>query len=478
MVKKFNLTKKELIRTIIALAVLYVVICAVCYFLYVMEKEHTVWEIVRFFGLNLLLIVVLGVYVYCVNIDALKETRQLYALSVIMVLGLAIYIVIQKFVSPYLVPYAFIALTNGLVISKRSGFMSAFVVIMSMFFAQSMSVDSVTLDLFMPFFVGLCLSIISAFMLSRQRKRVKYFAVAIILSLSTFACNILFALAGANPVDILMLSIYSLLSGFLSVALFWFAVPILDSIFNFVTDFRLAELTATSAPLMKRMYEEAPGTFNHCLTVANYTEACANAISENPYLARAAAYYHDIGKIKNPIYFKENQMDGHNPHDEITPELSTALIKKHVSNGMLMAKEYHLPEKVSMYIQEHHGTMPIQFFYSKAQKYTDGILEDTGFRYDGPTPSNKISAILMICDASEAALRALPVDNRMKAETIVSNLINDRLKYHQFDNCDITMRELNIIKETIVTVYIGINHKRIAYPDQQKTDEVAAEPRS
>ena len=214
------------------------------------------------------------------------------------------------------------------------------------------------------------------------------------------------------------------------------------------------------------------------LPISNYTEACANAISENPYLARAAAYYHDIGKIKNPIYFKENQMDGHNPHDEITPELSTALIKKHVSNGMLMAKEYHLPEKVSMYIQEHHGTMPIQFFYSKAQKYTDGILEDTGFRYDGPTPSNKISAILMICDASEAALRALPVDDRMKAETIVSNLINDRLKYHQFDNCDITMRELNIIKETIVTVYIGINHKRIAYPDQQKTDEVAAEPRS
>ncbi|MBR2371408.1 MAG: HDIG domain-containing protein, partial [Clostridia bacterium] len=194
----------------------------------------------------------------------------------------------------------------------------------------------------------------------------------------------------------------------------------------------------------------------------------------NTHLARAAAYYHDIGKLKNPVYFKENQMDGHNPHDEITPELSTALIKKHVSNGMLIAKEYHLPEKVAVFITEHHGTMPIQFFYSKAQKYTDGRLDDTGFRYDGPTPTSKIAAILMICDSSEAALRALSVDNRMKAEEIVGNIINDRLKYKQFDNCDITMQELNIIKETIVSVYIGISHKRMAYPDQKKENESIA----
>ena len=239
--------------------------------------------------------------------------------------------------------------------------------------------------------------------------------------------------------------------------------------FNFVTDFRLAELTSTDAPLIKKLFKEAPGTFNHCLSVSNYTEACASAIGTNTYLARAAAFYHDIGKMKNPQYFTENQLDGHNPHDEITPELSTAIIKKHVSNGVLMVKENHLPQLFTTFITEHHGTMPIQFFYSKAQKYTDGTLEDTGFRYDGPTPSNKISAILMICDASEATLRALNVETREQAEQIVGNIINERLiKYGQFDNCDITMQELNVIKQTIVTVYLGVCHKRITYPGQQK----------
>lgn len=341
-----------------------------------------------------------------------------------------------------------------------------------MFFAQAFS--EITVTSYIPLFVGVTGSILSSYTLSSQNKRINYIAVAGLLAVLTCASNLILTMAVSDQVDILKLVVFSLLSGFISVGLFMLTVPVLDSIFNFITDFRLDELTATDAPLMKKMFEEAPGTFNHCLTVANYTEACASAIGANTHLARAAAYYHDIGKLKNPLYFKENQMDGHNPHDEITPELSTALIKKHVSNGMLIAKEYHLPEKVAVFITEHHGTMPIQFFYSKAQKYTDGRLDDTGFRYDGPTPTSKIAAILMICDSSEAALRALSVDNRMKAEEIVGNIINDRLKYKQFDNCDITMQELNVIKETIVSVYIGISHKRIAYPDQKKENESIA----
>ena len=470
--KKFKLDKKQLLSTIAAMFVLYAVMSALTYFFYMSGFFMMPWEIIRFLGVNLLLVAVFAIYLYCADIDVLKDIKQMIALDALMVFGLAVYLCIDKWLSPFAVPYAFIALTCGLIISRKSGFISSLVVVLMMFFAQAFS--EITVTSYIPLFVGVTGSILSSYTLSSQNKRINYIAVAVLLAVLTCASNLILTMAVSEQVDILKLVVFSLLSGFISVGLFMLTVPVLDSIFNFITDFRLDELTATDAPLMKKMFEEAPGTFNHCLTVSNYTEACASAIGANTHLARAAAYYHDIGKLKNPLYFKENQMDGHNPHDEITPELSTALIKKHVSNGMLIANEYHLPEKVAVFITEHHGTMPIQFFYSKAQKYTDGRLDDTGFRYDGPTPTSKIAAILMICDSSEAALRALSVDNRMKAEEIVGNIINDRLKYKQFDNCDITMQELNIIKETIVSVYIGISHKRIAYPDQKKENESIA----
>lgn len=470
--KKFALTRKELVMTTIAMFVLFAASGVLCYFLYAAESQFGTWQFIRFFGVYLLLIAAFAIYLYCDNVEVLKDHRKLYSMCGIMLFGLAIFVVLDRFVSDYAVPYAFVALTCGLIISRKTGFMSSLVVVVMMFFAQAFSDATTSL---IPLFEGIVQSLVASYMLSKQTKRINYIGVA--AGLSVFAClsNLMFTLAdGVAEINYLMLVVYSLLSGIAAVAMFMIATPVLDSIFNLITDFRLAELTATDAPLLKKMFEEAPGTFNHCLTVANYAEACASAIGENTYLARAAAYYHDIGKLKNPQYFKENQMDGHNPHDEITPELSTALIKKHVSNGMILAKEYHLPESVSIFIQEHHGTMPIQFFYSKAQKYTDGRLDDIGFRYDGPTPSNKISAILMVCDSSEAALRALAPDDRQKADQIVTNILNDRIKYRQFDNCDITMKELNTIKETIVTVFIGINHKRIAYPDAPKQDEAEA----
>jgi len=469
MIKKFKLTKNQIVSTIFTMLVLYATMSALLYFFYIAGSSMGIWDVVRFLGVNLLLLTIFVIYLYCADIDVLAERKKLVALSALMIIGVGVYLCMDKWVSPYSVPYAFLALTCGLVISRKSGFISSLVVVLMIFFGQAFSEIRVTS--YIPLFVGVTSSILASYTLSSQNKRINYIAVAALLAGLNCLSNLILTMAVSSEINFVLLIVFSVLSGFISVALFMLTVPVFDSIFNFITDFRLAELTATDAPLMKKMFEESPGTFNHCLTVANYTEACASAIGENTYLARAAAYYHDIGKLKNPLYFKENQMDGHNPHDEITPELSTALIKKHVSNGLLIAKEYHLPEKVAVFITEHHGTMPIQFFYSKAQKYTDGRLDDTGFRYDGPTPKSKIAAILMICDSSEAALRALSVDDRMKAEQIVGNIINDRLKYKQFDNCDITMKELNIIKETIVSVYIGISHKRIAYPTQKKEED-------
>ena len=252
-------------------------------------------------------------------------------------------------------------------------------------------------------------------------------------------------------------------SGIIGVMLMFMLVPVFERLFKVSSVFRFSEIASSDNELMQKLFEKAPGTYNHSLTVATYVEECAMAIGQSAVMARAAAYYHDIGKMRNPSYFSENQLGGINPHDAMTPEASVNMIKLHTVNGLAIAKEYDLPKEVQAAIMEHHGTMPLKFFYYKAKKYTDGDLPYDGYCYDGPKPTSKISAILMICDASEAALRAS--GDKSKAEKIVDDIVNERLTFEQFSNCDITMKEIDIIKSTIITTFLGIRHKRIKYPE-------------
>jgi len=213
---------------------------------------------------------------------------------------------------------------------------------------------------------------------------------------------------------------------------------------------------------------EAPGTFNHSLIVANLTEACAVQINENVQLARACAYYHDIGKLVNPSYFKENQ-GAYNPHDDLTPELSTEIIKKHTKDGYNIIKKHNLPQELADICLQHHGTMPIKVFYYKALKFTDGVLDINKFCYDGQKPKTKIAAIIMLCDASEAAIRALSDHSRGKVEEVVNSIIEERLDMGQFTDCDITLKEIYDIRDTIVNSTTEIYHERLKYPKVKLT---------
>ena len=239
-------------------------------------------------------------------------------------------------------------------------------------------------------------------------------------------------------------------------------VPIVEWVFNMVSDFKLMELTNHKAPLIKRLSKEAPGTFNHCLAVANFAEICADAIGEDPYLARACAYYHDVGKLNNVEYFTENQA-GHNPHDEILPEVSAEIIRKHTIDGYELCKKFRIPEEVARMTIEHHGTLPIMYFYNKAKSLTDGEVDMDEYRYYGEIPTGKIGAILMICDSAEAAIRAMDNPTGDKVDKLLKGMIDDRLKLGQFDNCAITMKDLNAIRLAIVGAYGGLYHKRIKY---------------
>ncbi len=248
-----------------------------------------------------------------------------------------------------------------------------------------------------------------------------------------------------------------------------FIEPIIESVFNITTDFKLVELTNHNAPLIHRLIVEAPGTFNHSLAVANFAEICAGAIGENPFFARACAYYHDVGKLNNAMYFTENQA-GYNPHDELLPEVSAAIIRQHTEDGYALCIENRVPEEVARVAIEHHGTLPITYFYNKAKSLTDSEVDMDEYRYHGATPRGKTAAIIMICDSAEAAIRAMDNPDGERVDKLLRNMIDERLKLGQFDDCDSTVQELNAVREAIVGAYGGLFHKRIKYNNEARKD--------
>lgn len=261
----------------------------------------------------------------------------------------------------------------------------------------------------------------------------------------------------------LMMLAYGASAAVLSVVLFIVFLPVLETLFSELTVFRLRELTSDDSKLIKKLKQEAPGTYNHSVVVAQLAEACATAVGEDGELARAAAYYHDMGKLKNPEMFTENQVD-RNLHKELSPELSADIIRSHARDGALLIKKNRLPEFFSEIAIQHHGTMPIKYFYAKALNMSDGKINISNYSYAGPIPQTKIAAIIMIADASEAACRSLVDRSADSTRKLVKSIIEERIEMGQFDNCDITMHQLSIIAETITSSLTGVYHSRIEYP--------------
>lgn len=257
---------------------------------------------------------------------------------------------------------------------------------------------------------------------------------------------------------------YGLIGGVASTVIFLAILPIFEGVFNRLTAFRLRELTSSDARILKKLKQEAPGTYNHSVMVAQLAEASAAAIGENVDYARAAALYHDVGKLHNPEHFTENQGD-YNLHDELTPELSADIIRSHAKEGYKLIKANHLPEFLADVAKQHHGTMPIRYFYAKALKMTDGELNIEDFSYLGPKPQTKIAAIIMIADASEAAVRAVGARDPEAAEKAIRAVIEERMDLEQFSECDITMGDLTKIRLALVNTLTGVYHHRIKYPN-------------
>lgn len=246
-------------------------------------------------------------------------------------------------------------------------------------------------------------------------------------------------------------------------------ILIIEKTFKVTTDFTLLELSDTNRPLMKDLMNKAPGSFHHSLQVANLAEAAASAIEANALLCRVGAMYHDIGKMVKPSYFIENQSKG-NDHDKLKAKMSALIIKAHVSDGVKMARKNNIPELIVDFIRTHHGTSLIRFFYGKAQKNAEKETEipEEDFRYDGPTPFTKEQGILLLADSVEAASRAMKNPNYNKLETLIDRITEDHISEGQLNNCPLTFRHIQIIKETFLSILVGVYHSRVEYPEDEK----------
>lgn len=266
-------------------------------------------------------------------------------------------------------------------------------------------------------------------------------------------------------IDVALATGGAFISGILAMGL----LPFLESSFNLVTNMKLLELSNPNNLLLKRLLMEAPGTYHHSIMVANLAEVAAEEVGANPMLVRVGAYYHDIGKIKRPFFFGENQLGGVNPHDKISPALSTTIIISHVKDGLELAKEYDVPTIVTDMIAQHHGTTLVKYFYYTLKNNSENpdLIKEDDFRYPGPKPQTKEAAIIMMADSVEAAVRSIQEPTLDKIEAMVNNIIKDKLNSNQLNECDLTFKDLEVIKACFLKVLKGIYHHRIEYPTEK-----------
>ena len=406
-----------------------------------------------------------GAFLYFINqnkklISKAKNITMLYSITL---LGLVASYAIGK-VNPYFRPVSLCAILVLVLTDKRTA------VFMNTVYATLMLLTDILCSSFgsqgnyvlVSLIMSLTLGTLSVFLVDGEGSRAKVLAMGFLISIPAM----LFALCVEFSFELRTLVaplLFALGSGLLSVSIMTVILPVYELLFGALTNFRLTELTDHKSKLIKELSISAPGTFSHTIILAMLAEACGNAIGENPLLVRACAYYHDIGKLKRPDMFTENQ-SGKNPHDELSPELSTDIIRSHAKEGAELIRKRRLPEVFAEAAEQHHGTLPIRYFYMKASKFTDGKLGIENFSYYGPKPQTKANAIIMICDACEAKVRTINSRTHENVDKAVKDIIEERMELDQFNECDITFKELDIIRNTITNTLSGVYHERVKYP--------------
>ena len=330
-------------------------------------------------------------------------------------------------------------------------------------------------------------SMVGIYYVSDIRDRSAALRASLALALTNVALVwVLGGLLGDSMREVLYGTAWAVAAAVLAVCIFWYGVMVLEKPFGILTHVWLLELSASEKPLLRQLCITAPGTYAHSIMVGNLAEAAAEAIGADTLFCRVASYYHDVGKMKHPLYFCENQM-AENAHDKLSPSLSALVIAAHVKDGLLMADEHRLPRRIKGVISEHHGTSLIRFFYHHAMTEArsgerfpaardttvDPVLEQH-FRYDGPKPQSRESGIIMLADTVEAASRSMERPTRSRLQGLVESLVHDKLVDGQLDESNLTLKDIDCVQAVFVKMLGAMFHGRVEYPQRSHTDAVVA----
>jgi putative nucleotidyltransferase with HDIG domain len=322
--------------------------------------------------------------------------------------------------------------------------------------------------------VGLIGGITGVYSVSKLSQRGDLVRAGFYTSGANVVAIFIMGLVNGSPLALLISTSLALgvLNGILSSILTNGSLPFLENTFHITSPVRLLEISNPNNDLLKRLLTEAPGTYHHSIIVGNLAESATDALGGDSLMVRVGAYYHDIGKCKRPYFFIENQMTADNPHDKITPSLSTLILTSHVKDGVEMAREHKLPRGIIDIIEQHHGTSLISYFYHKAlENDRNETVTEEEYRYEGPKPRTREAAIVMLADSVEAAVRSLQNPTQGRVEGLVRKIIKDKLNDGQLEECDLTFKDLNVIACAFVRVLSGIFHNRVEYPDMSKEIE-------
>lgn len=338
-----------------------------------------------------------------------------------------------------------------------------------------------------PFFIGIysvVCGLVAADAVGQCRARTTLVFAGLRVSLVAMLLVFFYELFNGNLLTIeFSYSIFAAaISGILTAIVLSGMTPIIEFLFNYTTDIKLLELANLNHPLLKNLIVQAPGTYHHSIVIGSLVEAAAESIHANPLVARVAAYYHDIGKIKKPLYFGENQPEGNNPHDDLKPNMSVLILLSHVKEGVELAQKYNLGKTITSIIRQHHGTSLIRFFHNKAlelkEKGENISVDENDFRYPGPKPQTREAGLVMLADAVEASTRSLsePTPERLQGQ--VQKIINMIFRDGQLNECELTLKDLHEIARSFTTILVGMHHSRPAYPEKKQTQEINQNGRS
>ncbi len=314
--------------------------------------------------------------------------------------------------------------------------------------------------------------LIASLSLCRVERLSAFFGAGVYVALANLAVILAFHLPKQDydAVQLLTLAGFSLVNGGLSASITLAGFYLLGTLFDITTSLQLMELARPTHPLLRQLLLKAPGTYHHSILVSNLAEEAAGRIGADALLVRVGAYYHDIGKTVRPYFFVDNQVEGANVHERLDPRTSAQIIISHVTDGLDMAKKYRLPSKVRDFIAQHHGTSLATYFYQQALESDGDEVNEEDFRYPGPKPQTKGTAIVMLADSCEAAVRAERPDSLESLEELVRKIIGGKMLDGQLDECDLTLHDLDEVRGAFVSILQGVFHPRIKYPEEAKVE--------